>query len=1231
MSDPWRVKLLGGLRAERGEQVITRFKTQKVAALFAYLAFHLRQAHAREVLIELLWPESDAPTLRNSLSVALSSLRNQFEPPGVPQGTMLRADRFSISLNPAVVTTDVAEFERALKAATRAGSVLERAQHLSEAVELYQGPLLLGFYEDWVPTQQERLAGLFLDAVGALVTHLENTGDTRTALAHARHAVAVDPLREEGQQHLIRLLAADRQPGAALRQYKEYERLLEEEIGDEPSPALRALFRRIEKESGLSPPALAAPIQPRPASATASPAGPATVTFLLTDIEGSARLFQQTPEAYSAARERHHVLLRREFSRHDGQEVKETADGFIVAFPTAGSALACAVSAQQALAAEGWPPPIGGLRVRMALHTGDVQPSSGEDGQYHGIVLHHASRMLTAAHGGQLLASDTTAGLLQQARMEEGLRLVDLGVYRLRDLAEARRLYQVEYPGMPPHDFGPLAAEAGHRANVPPRFTRFFGREQEIEQLGELLLSPLRLVTVTGPGGTGKTRLSLEVAERLAGPFEGAVYYVPLADLADPTLIAGAVLDGLGVARAPQQEPVEQVVETLSRRPTLLVLDNFEQLVDGGAGIVQILLTRVPSLKLLVTSRRLLGLTAEREFVLSPLPVPGTEDTPERLCLYESVQLFIDRAQQVMPHFQVSNANAPAVAALVAGLEGIPLAIELAAARVQVLTPAQMLAQLKHRLDFLSSRKRDVVERQRTLRGAMEWSYRLLAPELQRFFSRLSVFRGAWSVEAAEVVCEEPLALDYLEQLRECSLVLSSETQAGAFRFRMLETLRECGLEQMTPEDRDATKRRHAEFFVALADAARPHLSGLDQAIWMDRLETEHDNLRAAFDRLLERDASATLRLVASLGSFWLVRGRRTEGIARAEQALQRTRGARTEERARALYQTSRLYWGAGDNAAAAAVAEEAVEICRERGDRLGVARSLLALGWGYYSLREIGRCEEVWLEALQIAREDGDPAVLAGATMAVGCNWLYHRQDFERAAPLLLESVEQFRRLGSKWSLGHALGNRAELAWRLGDLEAAEAAWEESTRLWLEIGDRGWAARTSGRLAQARYARGDREGARSALEQRLACAQEAEDDGSTARAQIGLAAIEAGEGRIAEARTLLKMALQRCQEARDEDGVITDIECAAAMIFAAGDAEAAARLWGAAESLARARDLLPRARDPLSRGPVNWLHREMAAARAALGELAYATALEEGRNLTREEGLALALIALER
>ncbi len=1192
MSDPWRVTLLGGLRAQQGERVITRFKTQKVAALFAYLAFHLRQAHPREVLIELLWPESDAPTLRNSLSVALSSLRHQFEPPGVPQGTILRADRFSVSLNPALVTTDVADFERALQEAGRAGSSLERAQHLTQAVELYQGPLLPGLYEDWIAAEQERLAGLFGDALGALVRFLEEGGDVQAALSHARRAVAIDPLREEAQAQLIRLLAADGQSGAALRRFQEYELLLEEELGSGPSASLRRLMRGIESGTG-------GPVAPRaevrhPARPVATPAlgGPTTLTFLVTAIAESPRLAQQAPGAYAAARERHHALLRETFARHGGAEVQETGDGFVVTFPNVTRPPAAAVSAQQAVAAELWPGPVGPLQVRMAVHSGDVHGEGyGREGS--GPVLHYAAALLGAAAGGQILVSDATAALAP-APASEDMRLVDLGLYRLCDLPRERRLFQVEYAGMPPTDLGRLSAAAGHRTHLPPRFTRFFGRAQEIAVLWEWLLSPeVRLVTVTGAAGHGKTRVALEVAQRLADPFAGAVYFVPLAELSDPELIAGAVLDSLQIPRSPHTSLVEQVAAALSRRPHLLVLDNLEQLGPGAAHVVHALLARAPELKVLATTRQLLGLSAEREFALAPLPPPLSAESPELLSLYDSVQLFLDRAQQVMPHFQVTNANAAAVAALVDGLEGIPLAIELAAARVQVLTPAQMLAQLSQRLNFLATRKRDVAERQASLRAALSWSYRLLTPELQRFLARLSVFRGGWSVQAAEAVCEEPLALDYLEQLRECSLVIHADCPVGELRFRMLETLREYAQEHLGERGEvEALRHRHLHHFLDLAEQADRQTRAGGPGDWLLRLESDHDNLRAAltwsaaaapggdFD-----PRSSGVRLAGLLEVFWIRRGHLAEGRERLSQLLA-TEAVNPADRALALTAAGGLAGRQLDLPAARELLEQALALRRQSGDPTAVAASLNGLGRLATLHGDHVRAHLLLEESLALSRALGDKRAIAAALINLA-TLADNSNDPATAESLLREALEIARALDDRMLIAASLMNLGVLSDLSGDYAAARRHYEERLAL--------------------RTALGDRVGIADTLH------------------NLGSVAVSAEDYPTARLRLLESLTLRR--DLGDRLGGINSLEGLAALAVVGSEtpgeetgARRGARLFGAAHDLRRA------LATPLPAPLHAWIERFESPARAVLGEAGYAAEFEAGREMTWDAAVVFAL-----
>jgi DNA-binding SARP family transcriptional activator/class 3 adenylate cyclase len=758
MREPWRIFVLGGLRAECEQHTISRFRTQKTGWLLAYLACSLKRIHSRDELAARFWPDADPEVGRTNLRTALSSLRRQLEPPGTPAGAVLVADRVSVCLNPEAVTIDAALFEEALQSAEVLPTDFRRIDALTRAVEQYGGELLPGCYEEWVLTERERLAQAHLGALRQLTRLLENTGDLPRALDVARRAVAADPFDEESHQDLMRLLAANGLPAAAVRQFQGLERLLREELAERPSTATRALVERIQREPAslrLFPSRLPAPGSRLPArtaragsweghrraqrggpagSSIALPAG--TVTFLLTDIERSTAQWERTGEAFAQVLDRHDALLRAAFQRHGGHEIKALGDGFLVTFSRVEEALACAIAGQRALAAEGWPEPAGPVRVRMALHTGDVEP---EQSDYHSLVLHRAARMLAAAHGGQIRCSEATAALLRRD-LGPGVRLVDLGLHRLRDVPLPERLYMAQYPDMAPRRFPSLRTEPVHTPRLPLQFTRFFGREAEIAALGELLRAPeTRLVTLTGLGGSGKTRLAIEVAGRLGETFGGAIYFASLADLSEACQIPEALLEALGLERLCGVEPLAQIARFLEGERALLVLDNLEHLVEGGGPFVYELLVHAPRLSCLVTSRQKLEIAPEREFVVLPLPVPksapGVALTPERLMEVASVQLFADRARAARPDFAVTPGNVAAVAALCVRLEGIPLALELAAARASLLTPAQTLAQLGASLDVLVSRRRDIAPRHRTLRAAILWSFEQLSPELQRFFA----------------------------------------------------------------------------------------------------------------------------------------------------------------------------------------------------------------------------------------------------------------------------------------------------------------------------------------------------------------------------------------------------------------------------------------------------------------------------------------------------------------
>jgi predicted ATPase/DNA-binding SARP family transcriptional activator len=625
---------------------------------------------------------------------------------------------------------------------------------------------------------------------------------------------------------------------------------------------------------------------------------------------------------------------------------------------------------------------------------------------------------------------------------------------------------------------------------LPVQLTRFFGREAEIARLTELLSSPVtRLVTITGPGGSGKTRLAIAAAGRLQELFGDAIAFVPLADLTDAARVPDAVAADLGLDRSPDRETAEQVIEHLSARPWLLVLDNYEHLVEEGALLVRRLLERVPLLRIVVTSRQRLGLSGEQEFALLPLPTPRRSTRLEQLQEYASVQLFVDRARAARADFHLTEANAAAVGELCDRLEGLPLAVELAAARAAVLSPEQMLAQLKQRFTFLVSRQRDVPARHRTMHAAIDSSYQLLAPEPRQFFARLSVFRGGWTLEAAAAVAgvggwvlglREPASdptpdpqpptpdtLDLLEQLRDYSLI-GVEAHEGEVRYRLLETLREFGWEQLAASgELAAVRTRHRDWFLQLAAQSVAAAYGPEQTAWIARLEAEHDNLRAALAWCQEEAdadpdgaaAAAGLRLADALSWFWLRRGYVADCLQWLEGALARGPRLPAALRASAFLHAAHAAFSRGQRdlsqslvRSARQAQETALAVARAQGDERNIASAVLVLAEVAQEMNEFDTAWTYAAEARQHMEGSGDQVGLIRAleVMAHAAAW---RGDGKARWPLMEELMVLCRELDDSERLIHALGAMGHLARDEGDYVRARSLYTESLALRRKLG----------------------------------------------------------------------------------------------------------------------------------------------------------------------------------
>ena len=777
-----------------------------------------------------------------------------------------------------------------------------------------------------------------------------------------------------------------------------------------------------------------------------------TVTFLFTDIEGSTRLVQALDDRYPALLADHCQIMRDAIAHANGSEVSTEGDSFFAVFPNATDAVRATITAQRALEAHAWPEGAE-VRVRMGIHTGEGR--LGGD-NYVGLDVHRAARIAAAAHGGQVVLSDPARALAESVVTAE-VRLRDLGAHRLKDLASPEHLYQLEAPGLLT-EFPALRTLDARPNNLPVQLTSFVGREGDIAAVGELL-DRARLVVLTGPGGTGKTRLALQVAAERLTRYADGVLFVELAPISDPALVASAIASTLGVREAADRGLADTLKDELRDKDLLLVLDNFEQVTDA-APLVTDLLSVASRLRILVTSRAVLHVRGEHEYPVAPLRVPDPASLPttEALSQYEGVALFVERAMASRPDFAITPQTAPAIAEIVARLDGLPLAIELAAAKAKLLGSEAILGRLGSRLAFLGGGARDLPARQQTLRHAIDWSYGLLPVEQQGLLRRLGVFVGGWTLDAAEAVARPAdLGLDTFDgiaALVDQSLVRRQEAAHGEPRFSMLETIREYAVERLAETDEhDALRARHAQHFMAIAETTEPELTKAPEAI--DRIAHDHDNFRAALSWAIDtEDADLGLRLGFALWRFWQQHGHLREGREWFDRLLAMpTANARTAARGKGLTGAAGIAYWQNDYAAAEAWYLEAEEIVRDLGDRVWLTDALYNSGTTAALRGDMATTQAKLAEGQAIARELGDDAIVGRFVEAEGY-MAFMGDDLDRARPLLEESLALAERRDDRMAIAvghHTVAQVARLQGRFAD--AAEH-YRLALRYGHELGD---------------------------------------------------------------------------------------------------------------------------------------------------------------------------------
>jgi predicted ATPase/class 3 adenylate cyclase/Tfp pilus assembly protein PilF len=901
-------------------------------------------------------------------------------------------------------------------------------------------------------------------------------------------------------------------------------------------------------------------------SAQRLPSG--TLTFLFTDIEGSTQSWEQYPEKMRVAMRRHDVLIESAVKQQAGLVVRPRGEGdsrFAV-FPRASDALRAAVAIQRLFFAEPWTIPP--LRVRIALHSGEAEL---RDGDYYGCTVNRCARLRSAAHGGQILISQTTYCLVRDD-LPAGVSLRDLGEYNLKDLERPEHIFQPVLADLPA-DFPPLNTPDQIHNNLPLTLTSFIGRQQEINEL-ERLLWQSRLLTIAGPGGAGKTRLVIQAALNVQGSFPDGVWFIDLAPLSNSLRLSQYMMNLLGVREEAGCLPYQSLLDSLRSKTLLLILDNCEHLLPELAQLVDALLRGAPGLRILATSREKLAVSGEIVWRIPPLSSPDLKETVtiENLMQYEAVKLFSERAMAAWPDFTITRENVETVAQICAHLDGIPLAIELAAARVRVLSVEEILARLADRFRLLVG-TRTALPRQQTLRALIDWSYDLLNEKERALLRRLSVFAGSWTLEAAEQVCsgrgmEASEVLDLLTGLIDKSFVIG-EPQKGHTRYRFLETILKFSQERLCEsQEADEFAQKHALYFLKVAEKSYGKMWGSEQAYWLGVLDEERDNLRTALDRLsqIAGNEGMMLQLAGSLWRYWEIRGYFTEGRAWLETALTHNPNASQYLRANGLGGAGHLARQQGDYEQAKAYHEQSLALFRAMENKLGTARQLNALGEIAQYLGDYARSVELHEESLALRYEIGDAEGISVSLRQLGVIAREHGQ-YRRAKELLEQSLKLERDLGDKLLLALSLNDLGLVAHALCDYEQAVLLFEEAMSLQRELNDRLGISNSLLNLGNVAKDRGIFKQAQLFFQQCLALKKELGDKRGIARV-INIQAESAfWQGKYPLATDLARQGLTLSQELGFKRGVLNSLELLGFIAYYQGNYERAASLAG--ESLA--------------------------------------------------------------
>ena len=888
-----------------------------------------------------------------------------------------------------------------------------------------------------------------------------------------------------------------------------------------------------------------------------------TVTFLFTDIEGSTQLWEQHPDAMRSALAKHDSILKGAVESNHGQIIKTTGDGVNAVFVTAIDALHASIAAQHNFLK---PLDEVQINVRMGLHTGEAEL---RDGDYYGGTLNRAARIMSAGNGGQILLSEVTAQLARE-QLPDGTSLLDMGEHHLKGLFLPERIFQLIVPDLP-HEFPPLHSIPITLNNLPPQLTSFIGRERELAEAQKKLTSA-KLLSLIGPGGTGKTRLALRIAREQIANFRDGVWLVELAPISDPAFIIPAIASVFELREIQNIPLIEILLDYLRAKEMLLMLDNCEHLIEASAQITDQILHVCPNLKIIASSREALGIEGETVYRVPPL-----KDE-------EATRLFVERATKAEPRFHLMDENASFIAQICSRLDGIPLAIELAAARVKLFTPEQIAERLDDRFKLLTGGSRTALPRQQTLHALIDWSYQSLNEVEQRALRRLAVFSGGWTFEAAEAVIGEDVVMDGLLGLVNKSMV-NVEEQEGASRYRFLETIRQYAMEKLLESGEAVESRdRQLDYFMKLGEGASVGLFTAEVNEYLDIFEIEHDNLRSALKWAATSHPEKALKLVDHMGSYWSVRDHNSEAINWCQMILEKTESIAGLEMDRARAQIV-LGWcciTTGEHRLGRMAAEQALALSNNTNDESTIARAYGILALACVFTGDFPAAQHAAEEGEMFARTRGLKSELAFILASRAQIAYVSNGDVPKAKEYMDEAARLSREMGFQWSYSFSTFGLARIAAELGDMELARKRFAESEEVARQMGNK-----------------------------RIIYSSRSE-----------LAHVLRQHGEIDEALKTYLDLLPKWKELGHRSAVAHELECIAFILVKKGNPARAASLLGAAEALRKAIDSVM---TPIEQEE---FVKELKSLRASMNDEELQQSWENGRRLSMDESIAFALEA---